>query len=279
MTYSDFEVINFDYTATRIFNYFRNVIYYCNDSFYAISKQINPLIIAKYHRRCEARVAARSKFCVGISPLIKQELLRHNANTIEIPLGSPDIEDFDIAVRDVARKNKTINVVLVAVIKKLNISFNVLNHLLADDTILLTLIGPVEKDFLEQITNKDRLILKGPAYGKELYQEINKADVAIAPYCTKMRNEIFSGTGGKIYHYLALGKPVVISYMQGLSDMNLQDKLIYAAREAAEFPALVHQAHDENNAVLIRQRISYAKRNTWSKRMEDLIAHYENTNQ
>lgn len=276
--YKDFKVINFDYTATKIFRYFKNVIYYCNDSFSEISKKINPYLIAKYHAICEARVAAKSKFCVGISILIKNDLLKYNPNTIEIPLGSPDIEEYKIAIRKIPVRDKIIKVVLVAVIKKLNMSYNVINLLLEDDAISLTLIGPVEDGFMKEIRNRDKLIIRGSLFGKELYEEINKFDVAIAPYCTKSKNEIFTGTGGKIYHYLSVGKPVVISYMSGLNHLNLNDKLIYAAREEEDFPALVHRAHDENNAELIQQRMDYAKKNTWAQRMEDLIAYYKIVN-
>jgi len=75
-----------------------------------------------------------------------------------------------------------------------------------------------------------------------------------------------------------LGKPVVISYMSGLNQMNLQDKLIYVAEKTTDFPALVHSAYEENTEELIQQRIDYAKRNTWDKRMEDLVAYYEQVN-
>ncbi len=273
-TYGDFEVINFDYTATRIFRYFKNVIYYCNDSFYEISKRINPAIIARYHRWCESLVAAGSAFCVAISNQIKKELQPYNPDVIVIPLGSPDIDEFGIQVLQNPTANKTVRVILVAVIKKLNISPNVLNLLLGDDNISLTVAGPIENGYLDQIPQKDKLIIKGFLAGRDLYEEINQADVAIAPYSVKTMNDIFSATGGKIYHYLSVGKPVVISYMPGLSELGLQDKLIYPAREEEDFPALVHRAHEENTADLIRQRIEYAKRNTWISRMEDLVAYY-----
>lgn len=273
--YKDLEVINFDYTATRIFRYFKNVIYYCNDSYYEISKTINPLLIARYHKKCEARVASKSDFCVAISTTIKDFLLKYNYNTIEIPLGSPNIKEYDIPIQKLPTENKTIKVVLVAVIRKLNMSYNVINLLLKDKSMKLTLIGPVEDAFIKEIEYKDRLIIKGPLFGKELYEEINKYDVAVAPYCTKSNNEIFTGTGSKIYHYLSVGKPVVISFMSGLNQLNLDDHLIYTAKEEEDFPMLVQRAHKENSAELIQQRIDFAMRNTWSNRMKDLIAYYE----
>jgi len=273
--YRDHKVINFDFTASRIFRFFRNVIYYCNDSFSEISKKINPAPIAKYHKRCEATVASRSGFCVGISLLIKNYLLQYNPNTIEIPLGSPNITEYKIAVQRAPSKNKKVRVVLVAVIKRLNMSSNVINLLLRDESISLTLIGPVEEAFLDEIEDKDRLILRGSLYGRELYGEMNQFDVAIAPYCTRSKNEIFTATGGKIYHYLSVGKPVVISYMPGLDQLNLEEKIIYPAGEEEDFPGLVHRAHEENTAELIQKRVDYANRNTWDQRMAELVAHYE----
>lgn len=276
--YKHYKVINFDYTATQIFKYFNNVVYYCNDSFYEISKTINPIVIAKYHKRCEARVAAKSDFCVGISILIKDYLRKYNPNVIEIPLGSPDIEEYNIAVQEAPSRDKKIKVVLVAVIKKLNISYNVINLLLKDVSISLTLIGPIDDSFMKEIENKEKLIVKGSLFGKELYEEINKYDVAIAPYCTKSNNDIFTGTGGKLYHYLSVGKPIVISYMSGLNQLNLNDKIIYPAKEEEDFPVLVHKAHEDNTVDLIKQRMNYAKRNTWTNRMKDLITYYDKIN-
>ena len=63
--------------------------------------------------------------------------------------------------------------------------------------------------------------------------------------------------------------------MPGLDQLNLNDGIIYAAKEEEDFPALVHRAHEENTKELIQERIGYAKRNTWDKRMEDLTAYYE----
>jgi glycosyltransferase involved in cell wall biosynthesis len=249
-----------------------------NDSFFEISRQINPLWIARYHQRCESKVASRAKFCVCISPKIREEISVYNKNIVDIPLGSPDIDQFNIKIADVPSVNKPIQVVLVAVIKKLNISHNVLNSLLEDETLRVTLVGPIEEGFLDQIPQRDKLVCKGAMYGKALYEEINKYDVAIAPYCTETRNDIFTGTGGKIYHYLSMGKPVVITRMEGLKDLKLNDRMIYPAGLPGDFPALVHKAHEENSTALIHQRIEWARGNTWNRRMEDLVSYYQSDN-
>jgi glycosyltransferase involved in cell wall biosynthesis len=271
----DYKVINFDFTAVRIFKYFKNVIYYCNDSFYEISKKINPKPIASYHRKCEARVAVQSDFCVGVSKMIKEYLQNFNPNTLEIPLGSPNVEDYDISIEKSPSRNKQVNVVLVGIINKLTISNNIINLLLRDKSISLTFIGPVDNDFMKEIENKEKLILRGSLFNKDLYEEINRYDVAIAPYSIKSRNNMLTGTGAKIYHYLSVGKPVVISYMPGLDQLNLEDKLIYTANEEEAFPFLVRRAHEENTPELIQKRVFFAKQHTWEKRMEQLLSIYE----
>ena len=107
-----------------------------------------------------------------------------------------------------------------------------------------------------------------------LYEEINKFDVTIAPYCERLTGDERSGvgTGSKIYHYFAMGKPVVISYMAGLSTVNLPEGFLYMARSDEEYPALVNRAWKENSRELIRKRMEFARANTWGKRMEDFIA-------
>jgi hypothetical protein len=182
-TYKDFEVINFDYTATKIYDFFSRVIYYCNDSFSALSNHINPSFIARYHRRCESKVAAGAKFCVAVSDILKENLIKYNPNSFEIPLGSPDLSEYNIPPGFPAEKNKTLQVGLVGFMNIHIISYNIINLLLRDKNISLTIIGPVEKKFLNFIENKDRLILKGTLTGKELYEAIGKFDVTLSPYC------------------------------------------------------------------------------------------------
>ncbi|MBN1183331.1 MAG: glycosyltransferase [Bacteroidales bacterium] len=279
-SYKDFKVINFDFTATKIFGYFNYVIYYCNDSFAAISRHINPFFISRYHRYCESKVATRAKFCIAVSTILKDNLLKFNPNSFEIPLGSPDIEQFKITINDLLYHDGDIQVGLVGFIKIYNISYQAINNLLRNEKIRITLIGPVEDKFINQIERKDKLILKGTLTGKELYEEINKFDVAIAPYCARLTEDVQSGvgTGSKIYHYFAMGKPVVISFMAGLSKVNMPDGFLYIAKSDEEFSTLINKALKENSKELIKQRINFARENSWVKRMEiftDYVKMYE----
>ncbi len=278
--YKDYEIINFDFTATRIYKFFPRVIYYCNDSFSTISKHINPVIIANYHRRCESEVARKARFCIAVSELIKENLRKYNPNSYEIPLGSPNIDEYNISINFQPERNLPIRVGFVGFIKTLNLSYNIINLLLEDEQLKLTLIGPVEDDFLDHVEKRDKLDHKGPLTGKALFEEINKFDVTIAPYSSRLIKDSNSGsgTGSKIYQYFSLGKPVVISSMAGLSKLKLAEKVLYIAKTESEFRDLVHKAFQENTTELIRERIRFAKDNTWDKRMSELIDFYSKHN-
>jgi hypothetical protein len=275
--YKDFKVINFDFTASKIHKYFSDVIFYCNDSFIAISKNINPGFIARYHEKCMSEVAVKAKFCVAVSDILKENLKKYNTNSYEIPLGSPDIMNYNLTVNKSPSNKKIINVGLVGFIKTYSISYNLINSLLENEDLVITLIGPIEGNFLNYIKRKEKLIIKGSLFGKKLYDEINKFDVAIAPYSSTITNndQIGVGIGSKTYQYLALGKPVVISYMNGLNKINLPDGFIYIAMAEEDFAPLIYKANKENSESLIQKRIDFAKNNTWEKRMDKLISYYE----
>ena len=61
-----------------------------------------------------------------------------------------------------------------------------------------------------------------------------------------------------------------------LSRTELPEKFIYVASDEKEFSSLIRKAHEENSEDLIRQRISYARDNTWEMRMNNLIEIYNN---
>jgi len=276
--FKEYHVINFDFTATEIFNYFDHVVYYCNDNFTAISKHINPAFIARYHKKCESIVARKSDFCISVSTILKDNLLHYNRNSFEIPLGSPDISKYKIKVNKTCKKEGLINVGLVGFIKTYNVSYSLINVLLMDNRIQVTLIGPVEDKFLDCIENKEKLTVKGSLTGRQLYEEINKFDVAIAAYSSKLLNDVHVGTGSKMYQYFALGKPIVISKMIGLTKVEMPDKFIYIAENESEFLNLIIKALEENTPALIEQRIDYANNNTWEKRIDNLLEYYRKVN-
>jgi hypothetical protein len=269
--YSDRKVINFDFTAHRIFRYFKTVYYYCNDNFSSISRKINVWPIYRYHEYCEQKIMKSSVFCIGTSPMITANLLNWNPLSYEILLGGPDIHEFNITP---AAKNETehpMNIGLVGFISNYNLSSDLINKILQQVNCTITFIGPVDPQFYESIEKKDKVIRKGTLTDKDLLTAVNDFDVAIAPYASKKVNE--GGIPNKMFIYLAVGKPVVTTKLKSLSQIELPEKLIYPVDEMDHFPDIIVQAYNENNSELIQSRVDFAQKNTWDLRMDQFITY------
>lgn len=275
--YKDFNVINFDFTAVRINDFFDHVIFYYNDNFAGISARTNPTFIAKYHQSCESETASKARFCVAVSDMLRDKLLEFNESVYTILLGSPDMDEYNVPIPREIQKGSRIKAGLVGYITTKNTSIKILNLLLQDPDIDLTLIGPVDEKVLDQLDNRERLNLTGPLVGKELYEEINRCDVAISPYCARLVNAPNRGqtTGNKLYQYLAVGKPVVMTNLQGLSELTLPDGFIYVVHREDDFVETVKMAFEVNSTELRDRRIRYGKENSWSERMRTLIELYD----
>ncbi|MBN1415987.1 MAG: glycosyltransferase [Bacteroidales bacterium] len=264
--YNDIEIINFDFSAYLIHRYFRRVYYYCNDNFAAISRKINVWPIYIYHSFCERRLTERAAFCVGTSPIIAANLRKINIRSYEIPLGGPNIEEYHLKPAEKKINTKRIHIGLVGFISIANLSYQLINTILSKIDCTVTLIGPVDREFYDRIMDKERVDLKGVLKDKELLSEVNKFDVTVAPYLDNKIAE--GGMPNKLFVYLSMGKPVVVTELLCLTQMNLPEKFIYLVKNNDDFPDIIRKAHDENNSALIQLRVEYAEMNTWDKRIE-----------
>jgi hypothetical protein len=267
--YKDYNVVNFDFTGYLIHRFFKSVTYYCNDNFTSISEKINSWPVYRYHKFCEKELVQKASLCIGTSRIITDNLLKTNRNSYEIPLGGPDIDEFNIKPDPKRNNPGLLNIGLVGFITTYNLSVQLLNDLLSKIDCQITLIGPLNDEFYNLIADKTRVILKGVLTGKELLNEVNSFDVAIAPYLDRKIEE--GGLPNKLMIYLALGKPVVLSDLQSLKELSLEEGLIYPVKNNEDFPAMILKAQAENSERLIQMRSSYARENTWEKRVENFI--------
>jgi hypothetical protein len=259
-------VINFDFTATKIFQYYKNIVYYCNDEYIGNSKYPN-VFIDKYHKNAELAVIKKSDFCIATAPFLTNKLNKLNKKTYEIPLGAPDISKYGIKPSGCNNNKKIITVGLVGFITLRNISYDLINQLSLNTKFQLILIGPVEREFKDRLLKPDRIKFTGTLKGSELYKEINLFDVAIAPYDL---NKINPGTTpNKMWQYLALGKPVVITDLPNLSSFHFPGKIIYIAKEYNAFSNFILKAYNENNQKLIDKRVQIAQKNSWIEKVKE----------
>ncbi len=264
--YPDSTVINFDFTAKYISQFFFDNIYYCNDDHIGVSRRINYRWIANYHEKCEKMVAKYSRFCIGTSKFLVERLTKYNHNSYEIRLGAPHIENeirYNSRPED---KSKNIIVGIVGYFKTLD--FELLELLLKNQDLFFTLVGPMSKKFNEMFKASKNVRITGKLVDEKLFDEVNKFDVGLIPY---QLNSKVERTPNKLWLYLAIGKPVVISNISGIKDWEFPEKFVYRANSNEEFLELIKRAHAEDNSQLSIERMNFARLNTWDIRINEFL--------
>jgi len=116
---------------------------------------------------------------------------------------------------------------------------------------LFTDYGDMIKELAEKLGVLDKIVFTGRIEYNELYKYISAMDMGLNPLKHVKKNEIT--VGGKVFNYLACGKPVLSSRMIALENL-LGDDLLYYDNESS-FTEMVHellnQKHDENRYMKI----------------------------
>lgn len=265
--YRNARVITFDHTASCLRRHYPDYVYFCNDDFIGNSK-ISCVIADRYHHHTEARVARHACTVVATSPYLVDKLSRYNPNTHELPLGAPVISDDQLAVCRLETRPPGLHLGLVGFMGK-RTPCGLLNSLLQLEGASLTLVGPIDEGFLEQLVHQDRIRKRGVLTGDDLVREIASFDVAIAPYDVAYVNQ--GGTPNKIWQYLAVGRPAVVTSLPNMANWSFPEGCVYIARDEDEFVRLVQTAREEDSPEFVARRIAYARENTWDRRIERLL--------
>ena len=113
--------------------------------------------------------------------------------------------------------------------------------------------------------------------GEKIYHDLPKFiyhfDVCLIPF---RKTPLIDATNPvKFYEYLASGKPVVSTTM---NDLLPYAKLCYLAEDHQDFLKKVEIALNEKDQQLVKDRIDFAKQNTWKNRMDVLYPYIESLN-
>lgn len=264
---ADFDYcINFDFTATLIYIFYKRVVYYCNDEFIGNSN-VPSRIVDFYHKICENRVIRKAGFCVATADFLVEKLKRLNTQTFLIPLGGPNLNEIGVEPGKVL-KGDTITLSLIYVITR-HLDHELINNLLERGNIKITCIGPRDSNFESKIINHENIQFKGILKNAELYRELNKADIGLAPYIVEKVNQ--GGTPNKLWQYFAVGKPVVISDLPNLSGMKFPEKSVYIYKSVDQVFESIKQAHNDNHDDLVEKRTEFAGLNSWDSRIEEFL--------
>ncbi len=158
---------------------------------------------------------------------------------------------------------------LMGVINERHSSLELVNSILSDDRFYLYLIGPVEKSFRKKITSRDNITITGVLKGQELRDILQKIDVGLALY--NMRSTNPGTTPNKLWQYISLGKPVVVSDLENLKFMEFPDKSVYIAGPDQTVTDCILKAFAENTEELSAVRIAFARKNTWINRIQKFL--------
>ena len=269
-TYQKVSVINFDFTARYLSKYFASNIYYCNDDHVGMSYKNRPRWIADYHNICEQEIAKNSKFCIATSGFLLEKLKKLNANSFEIRLGAPVVKHDQISSKKQNKDADLINVGFVGYYDTADLE--IMGSLISKADLFLTIVGPMSKKAMTKIMNLRNVRMTGNLTGQQLFDEVSKFDVGLIPY--DLKSEI-DRTPNKLWLYLSLGKPTVVSNVKGIINWEFPDKFVYRANDIAEFHDLIKKSCVEDDESLAKQRIEFAENNSWDKRIEDFLSIYD----
>lgn len=269
--FPDATVVNFDCTATQLARYFSRIIYYCNDEFVGNSN-IKSKFVDNYLARSERTMASNATFCVTTSRFLTDKLKQINPKTYEIPLGVSIDGERITRPELVKRGDGKIVVGLMGVINERQYSYESVNLLLNHERLKLVLIGPVTKEYLSKLNNIDPSAVKGMLTGKELNDALLTLDVGLALYNVENVNP--GGTPNKVWQYLALGKPAVVSNLPNMKYITYPENSVYITKSNDDLIGLIEQAYEENTVELMNQRIAFAHQNTWDHRFEEFLSAY-----
>lgn len=257
----DLTIINFDFTATQLFHYFHKVVYYCNDfniRYYYL------LPIKRYFERCEKHVAKKSVCCAATSEYLYNHIKVFNSNVIEIKLGAPNVEQITNFT-----KNKNIKVGFVGFLNERRTSTEIIKRLISDPNVEVLVYGKISSTLLASLKKYKNIKNNGILIGDQLLKHLNEIDVGIAPYNKADVN--LGGTPNKLWLYLALGKPVVVSTLPMIKNWKFGEKFVYLADNEDEFVEKVYTAYADDTAELRLKRFRFAQENTWDKRIDELL--------
>jgi len=260
-------LVNFQFNFPQIMNdpVFKMRIYLCNDEFLAsASTEGKRKMLWKY----ESEVANAADICLCVStPLLTK--LKTATESVELFLPG---HEFSAGASDqqlpVDRNENNIRVCFMGYVNA-RVQFSWLETLLQDQSIELTLIGPVQvPEVLNELRCFDNLHTVAPLEGVKLQKAMMNHDVLIMPYDSERKSVRAATAPNKLFQYIACGKPVVISDMPAF--LRLPDKFVYRASDAAQFVNAVHQAFTEDSDEATRARLKFAAENTWDARGDRL---------
>jgi glycosyltransferase involved in cell wall biosynthesis len=257
-------VFTFDHTSHLITSFFENVVYYCGDDFIGNAKVSLPWINA-FHRRIERKLSETAQLCIVTSEYLYERHIQYNKNTHLVMLGSPTIK------QELAYKEPSGTKPVLGVVSYLNrrMALDVFDALLKKFKVIL--IGPADATFRKRYEGNANAVFVGTKKGAELYQCLSDVDVCIAPYNENNVNK--GGTPNKMWLYLALGKPCVVTNIPAIRNWRFDEGLVYIC-DNEHFVENCERAFVENSEEVTHRRVALSRMNSWDNKVQEILDLY-----
>lgn len=263
-------LVSFQYDFPEIMrsSVFRRRIYFCNDDF-----QTGQRWWARGMKlRAEHEVIRSADLSLAVSVPLVQKLQASSPNA-ELFLPGHEFESKR-RVMALRERDQPIRACYMGFINaRLKIDWL---EALAAAGVDLTLVGPLEQNelFAGLLAHANVRHL-GSLVGEELYTAMSSCDVLVMPYDVSQPAVRAITAPNKLFQYLACGRPVVCSNLPSL--LQLPDKFVYVAADAAQFVGAVRAAFAEDTVALATSRLDFAAENTWTARGDYLYRLIEQT--
>jgi len=251
----------------------RIIIYYCIDSFQASSEA------AKKIKKSEEILLRKADLVFVTSRELYDYCSRYNNKTYIFPF-AVNFQEFEKA-----RANKDYIPQGLKDIKKPVIGYIGGVHKWIDFALVkkaaqyypqysFVFVGPAQTD-VSSLSGIKNIYFLGQKDHREIPYFINNFDVCIIPYLlTEYTNNVYPA---KLNEYHALGKPVLSTNLPEIANFNRENhNLVSVAKNPSEFIEQISLALKNNSDTLINQRISSAKKNSWSNKIEEMAKLAEN---
>jgi hypothetical protein len=265
---TDIRVVNFDCTATLIFSYFENVVYFCNDEHLEWTR--GKIASLPYLYLAEKRVIAKSKHVFVVSTYLQKK--KSSGHTHLVLTGAdaslrPGSIDPASLYRPLEGRRPVVQYTGFINASRINQQWIIALAARHPDW-TLELCGPVDESIRAAFKPYRNLVLRGPLKGRELGESIAAADVCIIPYRSNRVNLPIS-LPNKFWQYLLFGKPVVTTRLPYM--MQLPESLLYTCETEDEFISNVERAMRENSMEFVLERLRYIGENTWKHRVDQMF--------
>ena len=198
---------------------------------------------------------------ITVTEEFKSFLKSIGVNDVHIIPNGVDTTVFKQVPTEVAKKNMGLEGAVIGYVGSLEywVDLETVIKALPELDVKLLVVGPglftdygkMIKELAERFGVLDKIIFTGRVEYTELYKYISAMDIGLNPLKHVKKNEIT--VGGKIFNYLACGKPVLSSRMIALENL-LGDDLFYY-EDKNSFIEMVHkllsQKHDEKRYLKI----------------------------